>query len=67
MYIFRRGFFGPAFYLLWDRQTEAPVDYCAKCGGEIYAFDPVDWDEDAPICPACVSREERERKNKKRT
>jgi len=51
-------------YMRWDRQTAWPVDYCARCGGEIYDFEEVVWEEGPPICPACVSREERERKRK---
>ena len=45
---------------------EPPVDWCARCGGEIYPFDPVDWDEGPALCPACRRAEERERENEKR-
>ena len=54
------------FYPLRDLQLEAPVDHCARCGGEIYRFDPVEWNEDPPVCPACRRTEERESEKKER-
>lgn len=56
---------GDIFYVCRDPQTEWPVDYCARCGGEIYAFEPVEWKEGPPVCPVCADREERERERER--
>ena len=66
LYVFKSYRHPVLFYPLRDPQREAPVDWCARCGGEIYPFDPVDWNEERPVCPACTGREERERKTRER-
>ena len=49
------------FYPLRDPQEELPVDYCSRCGGEIYRFDPVVWDDRPLLCPPCRAKEENEK------
>ncbi len=66
LYIFKSYRRKACFYPRRDLQLEPPVDWCARCGGEIYPFDPVDWDEGPALCPACRRAEERERENEKR-
>lgn len=66
LYIFRRNCLNGCFYPLRDLQLEAPVDHCARCGGEIYRFDPVEWNEGPPVCPACRRAEEREREKRRK-
>ena len=61
LHIFKSKFFRGCFYPLRDIQTEIPVDYCSRCGGEIYRFDPVIWDDGPVLCPLCQAKEEREK------
>ena len=64
LYIFRRNAFSACTCVPRDLQLESPVDHCARCGGEIYRFDPVEWNEGPPVCPACRRAEEWEREKK---
>lgn len=61
MYVLKWGRPPLCPYPLPDAQRDFPVDWCAGCGGEIYRFDPVEWNEAAPVCPACAARKKRER------
>ena len=64
LYIFKSYRRGVYFYPHRDLQLESPVDWCVRCGGEIYRFDPVEWNEGPVLCPVCRRAEEKERENR---
>lgn len=38
-----------------DIQRKPPWAYCCRCGGELYRYDPVVWDEGGvPLCGDCA-------------
>lgn len=43
-----------SIYPLRDPQEEKPADRCSKCGGEVWAGEPMfDWNEEGYICLDC--------------
>lgn len=43
-----------SLYPLRDPQEEKPADRCPKCGGEVWAGEPMfDWNEKGYICLDC--------------
>lgn len=66
LYLFKSYCRRPWLWPLRDLQLEGPVDWCGRCGGEIYRYDPVEWEEGPVLCPVCRQAEERERENEQR-
>ena len=54
LHIFKSKFFRGCFYPLRDIQTEIPVDYCSRCGGETGLAAPEGLLLTDYICSRCI-------------
>lgn len=50
----------PTIHFLTDKQTEEPLAYCPRCGGEIYRYDSVGDLGGCLVHEDCMEFEEQE-------